>query len=206
MPTRNTQTVTEVGVNNRTATHLSTNIIVKVENRIVSAIQEMSYNEKRTIKQIDELGTDGHIDSCPTKSTDITGSCKRIRWDKQRIAEAFARGFIHISAQRKPFDIEIHDFFHDSNPDNYIITVLKNVWINSIDQSYSTSDWTINENMGFEAEHIYSFISGTGKNVVTGVSNGQEPLNSLNLYEQQADVGLYRGALDAAGVLNSYLE
>lgn len=189
--------------NNRTASHLSTNIVIKVGDYIVGAIQSINVDEKRSIRMIDEVGTDGHIDSAPNKSADYTGNCERVRFDRQRIAEAFNRGFVHVSSQRIPFDIEIHDIFADSDTNNAVITVLKNVWISSIGYTYNVSDWIITDKMGFEAETAFSILNNN--NVVTGVANGQSGTVHLNGIEQAADRGSLRGALDAAGVLNAFL-
>lgn len=203
MSTRNTRSAfTDAQGNNRTGTHLSTNIVIKVDNYIVGAVQSLDITESRNIKMIDEIGTDGHIDSAPTSSTNITGSCERVRFNKQRIAESFGRGYVHAHSQRIPFDIEIHDFFHDVDKSNAIITVLKNVWIKEIRYSYKADNWIISENMSFEAEAIKSILNNN--NVVTGVANGQEGTIYLNQYEQEADRGVYRGALDAAGVLDAF--
>ena|SRR3990167_1844286 len=204
MATRNTKSAfTDVNGNNRTATHLSTNIIIKAGTYVVGAIQKLDINETRPVKMIDEVGTDGHIDSAPIKSTDIKGNCERIRFDRQRIAEAFARPFVHAHAQRIPFDIEIHDTFADADANNAIITTLHNVWITEISYSYSADNWVISDRMNFEAEGISSILAN--KNVVSGVANGQEGNIVLNQFEQEADRGVFRGALDAAGVLSAFV-
>lgn len=202
---RNTRSAfTDAQGNNRTATHLSTNIIIKAGPYVVGAIQKLDITESRPVKMIDEVGTDGHIDSAPTKSTDIKGTCERVRFDNQRIAEAFARPFTHTAAQRIPFDIEIHDIFADSDPNNAIITTIQNVWITEISYSYAADNWIISERMTFEAESIHSILNNN--NVVTGVANGQDGPIVLDQYEQEADRGVYRGALDAAGVLNAFID
>ena len=90
---------------NSTSTAIATNILIAVRNPStggyvpVGAVQTMSVSEKRPIKMVNEVGTDGHIDSVPNQSTNITGNCKRVRFDKLRIAEAFDRSFMHASAQ-----------------------------------------------------------------------------------------------------------
>lgn len=202
--TRNTKSAfTDANGNNRTATHLSTNIIIKAGPYVVGAVQKLDITEGRSVKMIDEVGTDGHIDSAPIKSTDIKGSCERIRFDRQRIAEAFARPYVHTHAQRIPFDIEIHDIFADSDINNAIVTVIKNIWITEIRYSYTSDNWVISDSMTFEAEGISSILAN--KNVVTGVANGQEGNIVLNQFEQEADRGVFRGALDAAGVLNAFI-
>jgi len=204
--TRNTNSIlTETDGTNKTSTHLSTNIVVKIDNYIVGAIQTLSINEKRQVKMIDELGTDGHIDSVPTKSADVTGQCTRIRFAKQRMAEALGRGYVHIASQRLPFDIEIHDFFHTTDKVNSIITTIKNAWMTSIDYEYQAENWIIMDKMSFEAETIYSKVTGGNGNVVQGAVNGQGGPIILNQYEQEADRGEFRGAMDAAGILTAFV-
>lgn len=205
MATRNTvSALTDVAGNNRTGTHLSTNIIIKAGNYIVGAVQSLEISEARDVRMIDEVGTDGHIDSAPRSSTEVSGTCERIRFDRQRVLEAFARGFIHVKSQRIPFDIEIHDRFHDADENNAIVTTIKNVWITNLSTTVSAGDWIITDRMQFKAEDIFSIQNNN--NVVTSVANGQAGDLYLNQYEQEADRGVYRGALDAAGVLNAFLD
>ena len=135
-----------------TATHLSTNIAILIEGVAVGAVQKLSINESRSIKMVNEVGTDGSIDSAPTASTEISGDCSRIRFNRQRIAEAFLRGYVHVSAQRVPFDIVIMDNFQGSDDSNIVITTLRNVWIKSISYSYESESFIISENMSFVCE------------------------------------------------------
>lgn len=201
---RNTNTPIHSDANtSSTKTHLSTNILIKVEGNIVGAIKTMDVNESRSIKMIDEVGTDGSIDSAPQSSTKITGSCQRTRFGKKRIAEAFNRGFIHVHSQRVPFDIEIHDIFADSNMGNAVITTIQNVWISDIKYTYSADDFIIVDNMSWQAERIFSKLAKG--NVVTSVSNGTGSPIHINQFEQEADSGEYTGALDAAGLINDFL-
>lgn len=206
---------------NKTSTGISTNIIILVENTPVGAIQTMQIQEKRNVKMIDEVGTDGHIDSVPNQSTNITGSCQRIRFDRLRIAEAFGRGFIHVASQVYPFDIMIIDKQKRST-DLHISTVIKNVWITGIDYTYQVSDWVITDNMSWEAESISSFLAGSKPAAVGGERNIPHmggPLdtspNSFNILqsgdngilkgiEQLTDIGSNgrRGSLDAAGLID----
>lgn len=193
---------------NTTRTGVSTNIIIQVDGNPVGAITNINYDESRGIQQISEIGTAGHIDSVPKESTRVTGNCTRTRFDNLRIAAAFSRGFIHVAAQRVPFDILILDIFgateNDSGfegADGVITTVLKNVWINKIGTKYSANDFVIVEDMSFEAEHIYSFM-GSGNQVVPAVNARQLQIIDNDPFEKQADLGLRRGALDAAGLIN----
>lgn len=186
---------------NRTATHLSTNINILVEGIAVGAIQKMQVTEKRSIKMVDEVGGDGHVDSAPTSSTDVSGSIDRTRFAGQRIAEAFMRGFVHVKSQRLPFDIEIQDTFKGGDDQSVVITTIRNVWIQSIDYTYQADNFIIVEGMSWVAETIDS-IMGSGAPVVGDV-NARGVALIINPFERQADIGLYRGALDGAGLLNA---
>lgn len=205
MPRNTRSAFTDAAGNNRTATHLSTHIIIKVDNYIVGAVQTLSVTESRPIKMVDEIGTDGHIDSSPTKSADISVSCNRLRFDGSRVLQAFGRPYIHVKSQRIPFDIEIHDFFASADTGNAIITTIKNCWVKQVRYDYNSSDWQIAESMEIDAEDISSVIASTNGNVVTGVANNQEGTILLNQFEQEADRGKYRGAIDAPGLLNAFL-
>lgn len=185
---------------NKTGTALSTNIVILVEGNVVGAVQSLQVTEARPgIKMIDEVGTDGHIDSAPNGSTNYNGTCSRVRFDRIRIAEAFSRSFSHVKSQRIPFDIEIHDYFHDADTGNAVITVLQNVWIERISYTYGVSDWIILDEMTWQAEDIKSTLAD-GNLVVGTTASGK----AVNVIEQEADVGVYRGSLDAPGLLNAF--
>lgn len=188
---------------NRTSTALSTNIIITIDGgQPIGAIQSLTVNEKRSVKMIDEVGTDGHIDSAPNSSTNITGSCQRVRFDAARITEAFGRGFIHVSSQAYPFDIVIYDKSR-RDEGSQITTVIKNVWITGVDVTYSADNWIITEALSWEAETIYSFLnSNTDTSAATG---GIRPIPHANIAQEQiADRGGNgkRGALDVSGLID----
>jgi hypothetical protein len=202
--TRNTGTqVSGDQGQNRTLTHVSTHIVIKVDGNTVGAVKSLKIDERRSIAKISEIGTDGVIDSVPSKSTEISGSCSRTRFAGMRISEAFSRGFLHAKSQRAPFDIEIHDIFNDNDAANEIITVIKNVWINSLSVSYDSENFVIVDDMGWDAEDIFSILNNN--NVVQSAANGRAQPITLNQYEQEADRGVYRGSLDAPGLLNAFL-
>lgn len=185
---------------NKTSTGISTNIIIKVGPHAVGAVQDLSITENRPVQMIDEVGTDGHIDSVPNKSTDISGTCKRIRFDRMRIAEAFGRGFVHVASQRIPFDIVIIDNWN-GDQDSALITTIKNVWIEQINYAYGVGDWIISDSMNWKAETIYTTLAN-GNSATGGEIN--RPL-ALDPIERATDVGGRRGALDAPGLLQSFL-
>lgn len=199
---------------NKTSTALSTNIIIMVNNTPVGAVQSLSVQERRNIKTIDEIGTDGHIDSVPNQSATISGTCNRIRFDRLRIAEAFSRSFIHARSQVYPFDIYLFD--QQKREEAFqIVTVIKNVWINSIETTYQATDFVIADTMGWTAETIFSSM-GPGQSPNGYVAIGGErgishtpPITmgingSANNIEQQVDrgEGFRRGSLDAAGLID----
>jgi len=186
---------------NRTGTAVSTQIIIEVDGNAIGAIQNLTINETRQIAMIDEVGTDGHIDSVPMKSTDIKGSCQRTRFDNLRALAAFSRPYIHVASQRIPFDIVIKDIFAGSDPSSTIITTIKNVWVGSVRYSYRADNFVIVEDMDWEAEAIYSTL-GANNNAVPSAAGGRNlPLSDTNQYELQTDRGGRRGALDAGGLL-----
>jgi hypothetical protein len=113
---------------------ISTVIIVKVGDKAVGAIQSLSITEKR----------------CENDSLSVTAKASRVRFDKARVAEAFSRGFVHVSSQRYPLQIEIID-------GDKITTTLRNAWITALDYTYTTGDWIITDQMELEAETIFSF-------------------------------------------------
>lgn len=207
---------------NKTSTAISTNIIILVNDTPVGAVQSLAINEKRPIKMIDEVGTDGHVDSVPNQSTSITGTCQRIRFDRLRVTEAFGRGFIHAASQVYPFDIVILDK-QKRDQGSQISTVIKNVWISGISYTYQTSDWVITDTMEWEAENIFSILNGGSSPIPGGVPAavggelgikhmGAGPNGIVNItsgdgivnIEQLVDTGSSgrRGSLDAAGLID----
>jgi len=186
--------------NNNTGVALSTQILIKVGDVAVGAIQSLSITEARNISMVNELGTDGSIDSAPTGSTVISGSCTRIRFDRLRATEAFGRDFLHIHSQRIPFDISIFDFWQGDGAD-VITTTIKNVWIDNITYSYSQDNWIITDTFQWKAETMYSTLNGGP--AATGGARGGAIL-SLNAIERAADIGQRRGSMDASGLINDY--
>jgi len=186
---------------NRTGTAVSTNIIIEVNGNAIGAIQSLDIRENRQIATIDEVGTDGHIDSVPSKSTDISCTCQRTRFDNQRVLGAFSRGYIHVHSQRIPFDIVIKDIFAGDDPSSTLITTIKNCWVQEVSYTYRADNFVIVENMSIVAETIYSTL-GASNNAIPGAVGGRNlPLGPTDIFERAADRGDRRGALDAAGLL-----
>jgi hypothetical protein len=185
---------------NKTSTAISTNIIILVNNTPVGAVQSLAITERRQIKMIDEVGTDGHVDSVPNQSTNVTGTCQRIRFDRLRITEAFSRGFVHAKSQQYPFDIVILDK-QKRDQGSQISTIIKNVWIGELSYTYQVSDWVITDSMNWEAEDIFSILNN-GSNVPVSVG-GELGIKHANIpVEALADTGARRGSLDGAGLID----
>lgn len=185
---------------NRTGSGISTQIVLRVGPNAVGAVQSISIREERQVTAVDELGTDGHIDSVPTRSSNISGTCRRVRYDRLRVSEAFSRGFLHAKSQRIGFNIDIYDKWNGDN-ENMIVTTIKNVWITSLDYDYSADNWLIIDNMGWMGEDISSSIQGNV--AATGGERGLILQTDTAGIEAQTDVGKRRGALDAPGLLTS---
>lgn len=201
MPAPNTGSILEAeGGLNRTAIGVSTNIIIETDGIAIGAVQTLSVQEARQLTFVDEVGSDGHIDSVPSKSVNITGSCRRTRFDNKRIATAFGRPYVHLAAQRIPFDIVIKDIF--AGTDSILTTTIKNAWMSRIEYEMSSQDFVIVETMQWEAETIFSQLAG-GANAVP---LGTLPFRQINPIERAADLGRRRGALDGAGLLNAIQE
>lgn len=205
MPLRVSGNPTNINKNgrSRTGTHLSTNIYLAVDDgtgpAIIGAVQEITVNETRPINKWGEVGTDGIIDSAPKGPVDIKGSCKRIRFDGVRILPAFRRGFIHVGSQRIPFDIQIYDIMEgDADSDNVLLTEIKNVWIENISYTHQADNYIIYESMSWTAESIQT-TRGNSNNAVNSIAP-----YVINPFEREADIGKYRGALDAVGLLNAF--
>jgi hypothetical protein len=115
-----------------------TTIKIMVKDEVVGVVQSLSISETRNIKSVIDPEVDVHI-----KAT-----ASRVRFDRQRVAEAFSRGFVHREAQKIPFDIEVSDGIHK--------TVLKNVWITVLGTTWSTAGWVIADQIELEAESIFS--------------------------------------------------
>jgi hypothetical protein len=176
------QYTTTAGANG-TRTALSTNIIIEVSGTPVGAIQDINYKETRGIHMVDEVGTDGHIDSAPNKSVEVSGGCQRTRFDD--IFQADENVGTNFSSGK-----------------NVIVTTLKNVWITDISTAYKATEFIITDSMNFVAETVYSTL-GDGSAYSLSTSRKVKAYVDSGGFEQAADIGRRRGALDGAGLINA---
>lgn len=163
---------------------LSTQIVIKAQGvnggwYDVGAIQSFQVAENRNINHVQEVGTDGIIQSHPSGAQPVTLTVNRAVFDYQRVTVAFQRGFHHVMSQRFPFDIVVIDYNptvfrsgnrnydgpRDTSSQNYNIadnsqtqtvrTRFVNCWFNSNTYTYAADNYQIVENATITAEAVY---------------------------------------------------
>lgn len=191
----------------RTSTALSTQIVVKVNNIAVGALQNLSVTQTRGLQRLNEIGTDGNIEIVPNASTTFDLEATRVVFDQLRLPEAFSRSFRFINAQRIPFDIEIYDINNASTPETPIesgasgIVVLKflNCWFQRYTTPYQAENFIISETATIWAETALQVSPST---VAPNLRNLIPQTDSFGI-ETDVNQGKRRGAVDAAGVINA---
>jgi hypothetical protein len=86
-------------LNSSISTGLSTQIIIKVGTETIGAVQRLQVTQTRNLERIKEVGLDGILEIVPRQPTEFEARVTRIVFDRLRLPEAFARGFINIKAQ-----------------------------------------------------------------------------------------------------------
>lgn len=184
-------------LNSKIQTGLSTQIVIKVGEATVGAIQTLGITHTRPIQRIGEVGTDGIIEAVPNQPTIYDITIKRIVFDKKNLPAAFNKGFVNIKSQLVPFDIEILDRSSDDSTDGTksITTTLENCWFSKLAVSYEAGNYIISEDASVICEDIYSQLNGG--NVV------QTPFQD-NTRERETDKGSgYRGTLDVGNIFEA---
>ena len=193
----------------RTASGLSTQIIIRVGNQPVGALQSLQVSQARPLARVKEIGTDGVIEIVPQGATTFELSVSRIVFDQLRLPEAFSRGFRFINAQRLPFDIDVYDITSvntlGSDPTgakDTVIMTYKNCWFSSYSTPYASENYLITENATIWAETAFVSSLPTGQAI---------PANALSLtgqtdaqgIEMATNAGGRLGSMDASGIWNS---
>lgn len=199
-------TGTFVNAGNRTNSGLSTQIIVKVYNSPVGALQNLSVAQNRPLQRIPEIGTDGIIEIVPKEATTYELTANRIVFDQLRLPESFSRGFRFIAAQRVPFDIDVIDISgtDPNEPDddsNKVVMTYKNCWFTRYETPYAADNYIITESATIWCETAYLVQigrDGSLRPVERQVDNAG--------IEADVNYGNRRGSLDAAGLVNSLFE
>lgn len=186
-----------------TSVGLSTQIIIKVQDYTVGAIQELRINQTRALKRHNEIGTDGVVEIIPTSPTAVSVSVRRIVFDGMNLPEAFARAFINIQAQRIPFNIDIFDMQHKVKnltfPNDQVVEVnlqpsvkrIHNCWFASLTTPYDAGNFIISESAEIQAEYITSFTPALNKSLRPAWP-GQ--LANVDSIEKEIDVTGKRGS------------
>lgn len=185
---------------------LSTQIVIKAQGvnggwYDVGAIQSFQVAENRNILHVQEVGTDGIVQSHPSGAQPITLTVNRAIFDYQRITVAFQRGFHHVMSQRFPFDIVIIDYnpyvlasekrnydgprdtsndsftIQDSSTTQTIRTRFVNCWFNSNSYNYTAENYQIVENATITAEAVYDTNIG---NEVVLAQDGHDAIEAIH--------------------------
>jgi hypothetical protein len=188
-------------------TGLATQIIISVEGEHVGAIQSLQITHTRNNSGIKEVGLDGFLEIVPNQPTTYDVSVERIVFDRLRLPEAFARGFINIKSQVLPFDILILDR-SNGDGEGLIKHTLINCWFKSYVHKYASNDYILTESGSLTCEDIATSLGNTGESAVQGGARGI--VYQVNDRERQTDTGSggselgagFRGSLDVTNLLN----
>jgi len=177
---------------------LSTQIVVKVDNTTIGAIQKIRIDQNKELHIHEEIGTEGVVEIHPKGATKITLTVDRIIFDDLRITEAFSCGFINIQAQRIPFDIHIIDT--SNGPINYaLVHVYHGCWFKTYSTPYDANSFLITESATLTCEKITSFRYG--QSAVNGGTRGI--LYKYDTVERETKVKEICGRLEYAGLITN---
>jgi hypothetical protein len=191
----------------QTTTGLSTQIVIKVANQPVGALQRLTISQNRPLARIREIGVDGVIEIVPQGATEYELTAERVVFDQLRIPEAFTRGFRFIAAQRIPFDIEVYDMSNmepnetlESTSSGLIIMTYKNCWFTRYETPYQAENYIITETANIWAETAY--VSFPVDELPSDLRDLPRQYDQAGV-EKEVNSGYRRGALDASGIVNS---
>lgn len=199
-------TGSNINAGHRTNSGLSTQIIIKVFNNPVGALQQLSVAQNRPLQRIQEIGTDGVIEIVPNSATTFELTANRIVFDQLRLPESFSREFRFINAQRVPFDIDVIDISgtDPNSPDdtqNQSIMTYKNCWFTRYETPYTADNYIITETASIWCETAYHVQVGRD-----GSLRPVERQTDNAGIEAEVNSGKRLGALDAAGLIQSLFE
>lgn len=188
-----------------TASTLSTQIIIKVDNEPVGALQRLTVAQNRPLQRIQEIGTDGVIEIVPNSATTYELTAERVVFDLLRLPEAFSRGFRFIAAQRIPFDIEIFDISNTAaslgeESEGVVAMTYKNCWFTRYETPYQADNYVITETSGIWAETASMVATPTASDNLRGLI----PVSDAAGIENDVNIGGRLGSLNATGLANSF--
>jgi len=200
-------------LNSTISTGLSTQILIKVENVTVGAIQNITVNHTRDLERVREVGLDGVLEIVPRAPTQYEATVTRIVFDRLRLPEAFARAFINIKSQLLAFDIEIIDRTNGDG-EGAIVHRLSNCWFNRYSPRYQADNFIIQEDATLWIEDISTTLGTSQASAVTGGARGVPYVKDNLGREQQTDSGAggdaagggFRGTMDVSGIITAAAE
>lgn len=183
----------------RINSQLSTQIIIKVDDVSVGAIQQLQVNQNKNMVYEEEIGTDGIIEIHPQGAAKIDLTVQRIAFDKLRITESFARGFINIQAQRIPFNIQVMDLTDSIvNSKNVVVHEFHNCWFKVYNSTLTVNNYLIMENVNIACEYVTSSVDG-----INASYGGLRGINYIfDSVERKTDLIGKRGRLDSSGMVS----
>ncbi len=183
------------------STGLSTQIIIKVANNVVGAVQSLSISQTRPLYRGGEIGLDGTLEIVPNNRTETSLSITRIVFDRLRLPEAFARGFISIKSQRIPFDIEIID--RTAGSDEKAVThKFTNCWFGQYQTPYQANDYIISETATIQVEDYSVILGSSSQNAAQG--GARNVTYQEDSVEREVDRDSNRrGTMDAPGLIDA---
>lgn len=184
------------------STGLSTQIVIKVGSDTVGAVQTLNVNQTRNLIRVVEIGLDGTLEIVPQQRAEVTINVTRVVFDRLRLSEAFARGFVNIKSQRLPFDVLIIDRTLGSD-NNAVTHTYTNCWFQNYTTPYNADNYIISETGVIWAEDVSSRF-GSSANVAQGGARDMKP--QIEPIERAADRGERRGTMDAPGIVDAVFE
>lgn len=192
------------------STGLSTQLLIKIENETVGAVQSLSITHNRGLFRVPEIGLDGFLEIVPNKPTEYQATVTRIVFDRLRLPEAFKRGFINIKSQLLPFDIQIIDRTNGDD-EGAVVHTLVNCWFQSYNPKYNAGDFIVQEDATILFEDIRTTLGTSQNTAVIGGARGIQPQTDTYGRETATDAGAggavpgagYRGTLDVANITNA---
>jgi hypothetical protein len=208
-----TYPITGSTLSSNISTGLSTQILVKVENETVGAIQSLQISQSRSLNRVKELGLDGILEIVPQAPTEFEATIQRVVFDRLRLPEAFARGFINIKSQLVPFDILIIDRTNGDN-EGAVTHRLTRCWFSRYSPRYQADNFVIQEDATILIEDISTTI---GNGQLSAVNGGARNINyQVDTFgrERATDAGSggigagagYRGTMDVSNLINAAFE
>lgn len=197
-------------LNSSISTGLSTQILIKVENEPVGAIQNINITHNRGLYRLPEIGLDGILEIVPNKPTEYQATITRVHYDRLRLPEAFKRGFINIKSQLIPFDIQIIDRTN-GDEEGMVVHTLENCWFTTYSPRYQADNFIVQEEATIWIEDVRTNLGNSQSSAVTGGARGITPQTDTFGREVATDAGTggailgsgFRGTMDVSNLINA---